>query len=230
MAVSGTPAYSLQDQINALQANAPNDATPRLVAMEANGADYTVFKAAYATFKAGVDSFVAGVDARINGALDAIAAVNAKLLTAPLSIGEFAVSALPAASANADKFAYATDLFGAVRDKVAAVKIGATWYWVPTRTYTKTNVPIGSTTLAALSSPTTVIFNGTLLASATLTLSTANAYPGARIEIGFDGNISVGAITVSNLLGGATTTLGLNGRKTFYYADNNDGTFGWKAF
>jgi hypothetical protein len=204
---------------------------PRLAVMEATGSDYQTFKGKVSKFLAGTyDAFVSKVDAMLTPVADQILALQTSLASAPLSIGEFAVANLPSAAANQDKFAYATDLFGSVRDKVASVKIGSTWYWVPTRSYAKTNIPIASMTLVTLASPTTILFNGTLLASQNITLSTTNAYPGASFDIGFDGTISVGGITIAGLLGGITTTLGAGARKSFRYADNNDGTFGWKAY
>lgn len=156
--------------------------------------------------------------------------IAAALATVPQSIGEFTVATLPAPALTPDKFAFVSDLYSAVRDKVFSIKIGTTWYWVPSRSFTKTNVPIGNATLGALTTPTTTLFNGTLLSAAEVKLSPLLAYPGARIDIGFDGTISLGTITISGLVGNATTALGANGRKTFVYADNNDGTFGWRAY
>lgn len=126
--------------------------------------------------------------------------------------GQFLIAELPPAVDNQRKYAWVTDLFDGQPDIV----ISDGTYWKPVRPLATKVVTNSNTnmTLTPLVNAPTQIMQGTLSANRTVTLSTVNAYPGAR----FRTKREAGGALVSLLVNGLG--LGLNSWADFEY----DGT------
>lgn len=147
----------------------------------------------------------------------------AAMASASSDLGTYTVATLPTCSSGtAKKTAWASDLFGqAPGDRVVCDGVG---HWKPVRPLSVSiDVSASNMTLTTLLNAPTQIMTGTLGLGVTrnVTLSTTNAYPGAKF-CATRKVTGAGALSVTGLLGGLTSSLGLASWACFEF----DGT-GW---
>lgn len=173
-----------------------------------------------------INSATAAMVKTVNGSTpNASGAVTIALPVNRFLTGTYTVDTLPTPSATyVNMYADVTDLFGSLRDYVRCIQVGSSFYWRPVaQTYAATAVSLasGNYTVMALKTPPIIIANGTLLADRTITLSTVGAYPGATVDVAFDGNLGLFGITIKSGVGTTLGTVISGGRKRFVFANND---------
>ncbi len=100
--------------------------------------------------------------------------------SSPFLPGNYTIATLPAASGYAKMYAWVTDLHDSQPDLV--ISDGTNWKPVrPFATRIVANANVNMTLTPLVNSPTQIM-QGTLTANRNITLSTTNAYPGARFR------------------------------------------------
>lgn len=129
---------------------------------------------------------------------------------APITLpGVFTVDTLPTASVdNYGLFAKVSDLFGSKQGYVMCQKYGTTYAWEPTGGSPAVTMSGNQDVVfQPLKMPSIVTMDGTLTANRTITMQTANAYPGMRFEVKFVGGLGVFGLSISGLTGGLLNVL-----------------------
>lgn len=140
-------------------------------------------------------------------------------------IGTYTVDTKPVPSAAlVGKYARITDLFSEKTDLLLCSNSGSSYYWQPVRpVYAKEMAINGAMTLTPLKTPSVIFATAGVNSAFNLTLSNANAWPGASFEIAMDGLLGSLNILGTGLGSGIGVLLGAR-RRLFWTGSQ------WKQF
>lgn len=132
----------------------------------------------------------------------------------------------PAASQYRGMYARVSDLWGNVSTVMICEFDGTNYYWRPQRTdYAVTSTQTsGSMSLVPLITAPDISLQQTLVGAMTITPTTTNAWPGCMFRIRAPSSLGVFSLTITGLIGGATSSILGGGDKTVVYTSS-----GWRA-
>ncbi len=140
-------------------------------------------------------------------------------------------STYPASSTYKGMFARCSNLFGSNSGALRCETDGTNYFWMPNGMFDYSNGMTSMATdqtLTALGHPTFVRLSGTIptLTTRSVTLSTANIWPGARKRIVTYGITSL--LGTLNVLSGVSTILSIGLNQAYeFYADYSSGSPEW---
>lgn len=123
--------------------------------------------------------------------------------------GTYTVDTLPTAGAgNYGLLAKVTDLFGLKQAYVICQLYNGSYFWEPTGSSPAVTMSGNQDiTFSPLKMPSVLTLDGTLTGNRTITMQTANAYPGMRFAAKFVGGLGIFGISLSGLNTGLLSLL-----------------------